>query len=158
MILYTSVEKNKMLRIAFGHLLAVIFLAVFGAIYEKFSHEVYSYYMIYAFFIPLVMGVLPFMSIAVFDIRIPGINSVRLWNYGVATLAVGAVFKGVLDICGTTNRLIVVYPIVAAIFIISAIVIRIRETGPKRIADTGERTGRSFRHKLGPRSYGPGRL
>ena len=33
-----------------------IFIAVFGAIYEKFSHEVYSYYMIYAFMIPLCLG------------------------------------------------------------------------------------------------------
>ena len=36
-----------------------ILFALFGAVYELFSHEVYSYYMIYAFGIPLILGVLP---------------------------------------------------------------------------------------------------
>ena len=38
-----------------------IFFAVFGGIYEYFSHGVYSYFMIYAFMIPLVLGTVPTM-------------------------------------------------------------------------------------------------
>ena len=41
------------------------FLALFGAIYEIFSHEVYSYFMLYAFAIPLAMGLLPYSIIMI---------------------------------------------------------------------------------------------
>ena len=58
MILSTSV------KMAFVHALAAVFLAFFGAVYETFSHEVYSYYMIYAFAIPLVLGTLPLLALA----------------------------------------------------------------------------------------------
>ena len=50
-------------------------LALFGAIYELFSHDVYSYYMIYAFAIPLLMGVLPYEAMLVFN-KYPGRFSV----------------------------------------------------------------------------------
>lgn len=40
-------------------LAATLFFAFFGAVYEAFGHGVYSYFMIYAFAFPLLMGVLP---------------------------------------------------------------------------------------------------
>ena len=40
-------------RTAFVYLLVSLFCALFGAVYEVFSHEVYSFYMIYAFAFPL---------------------------------------------------------------------------------------------------------
>ena len=62
--MYTS-DKNEiihyadsMLHDAFIFLAAGILSAVFGLIYEIFSHEVYSFYMIYAFLILLVPGAL----------------------------------------------------------------------------------------------------
>ena len=112
---------------SFCYLTATIFMALFGAIYERFSHEVYSYYMIYAFALPLVMGVLPGMSIVLFDLRIPSAPAIRLWSYGVATLTVGSAFKGVLDIYGTTNHLIYVYPIAGAMLLLSAVISMILE-------------------------------
>ena len=42
-----------------AYLLAAVCCAAFGAIYECFSHGVYSYYMTYAFMIPLLAGALP---------------------------------------------------------------------------------------------------
>ena len=94
-----------------------VFVAIFGAIYEIFSHEVYSYYMIYAFMIPLVLGVGLYIWMLLFGKKYPEGLSLRMWNYGIITLAVGCVFKGVLEIYGTTNRLIVVYPIAAALLL-----------------------------------------
>ncbi len=122
MTLYTSVEKTRILKMAFGYLAAAIFMALFGGIYEIFSHRVYSYYMIYAFGFPLVMGLLPALAIVIFDLRIPEDNTIRLWNYGVATLTIGSAMKGVIDIYGTTNRLMIVYPLVGVILIIAAVI------------------------------------
>ena len=93
------------------------FLALFGAIYELFSHGVTSYYMIYAFAVPLIMGVLPYEMMLIKNI-FPGKTFADIWNTAIATLSVGCVFKGVLEIYGTTNRLIIVYPIAGTILIL----------------------------------------
>lgn len=117
MTLFTSDNKTRsILKIAYIYLICTVLCAVVGAVYEKFSHEVYSYYMIYAFAIPLVLGAIPLFGIGLFGKNIPGKFSLNAWNSGIATLTVGSFFKGVLDIYGTTNRLIAVYPIVAVIF------------------------------------------
>lgn len=93
------------------------FLALFGAIYELFSHGVTSYYMIYAFAVPLIMGVLPY-EVMLIKNKLPGKVFINIWNTAMATLSIGCLFKGVLEIYGTTNRLIVVYPIVGAALIL----------------------------------------
>ena len=152
--MYTS-DKNEivhyadgMLHDAFLFLAAGIACAVFGLIYEIFSHEVYSFYMIYAFLIPLVPGALLNLVIAWLAVRkekqlrireaatlmiddaafeegtgvfFPGRFTRHAWNSGLATLTVGFLFKGVLDIYGTTNKLIVVYSAAAAVLICAAV-------------------------------------
>lgn len=45
----------------------------------------------------------------------------NLWNSGVACLSVGCVFQGVLAIYGTTNSLIVVYPITGGLLMLLAL-------------------------------------
>ena len=97
-----------------------VFLALFGAIYELFSHEVYSYFMIYAFAVPLLMGVLLYTLMLIKNIQ-PNIYFMNLWNTAIATLSTGCVFAGVLAIYGTTNSLIIVYPIAGAILILLSI-------------------------------------
>ncbi len=116
--MYTS-DKTA-LKNCIGHIFAAAFLAFFGAVYEHFSHEVYSYYMIYAFAVPLLLGALPFGILALKD-KTPDRAFVDLWNSAVAAFAVGSVFRGVLDIYGTTNRLIIVYPIAGAVLAVSAL-------------------------------------
>lgn len=105
MTLFTSdIEQGKRPgKAAFIYLLAAIFTALFGGIYERFSHEVYSYWMIYAFAFPLVGGTLPYM--------LPGVtwNPGSMYHAGIATLTVGSIVKGVLEIYGTTNGLTAVY-------------------------------------------------
>lgn len=121
--MFTSDNKTKsILKIAYIYLICTVLCAVIGAVYEKFSHEVYSYYMIYAFAIPLVLGAIPFFSIGLFGKNMPGKFSLNAWNSGIATFTVGSFFKGVLDIYGTTNRLIAVYPIVSVIFVLTGLI------------------------------------
>ncbi len=118
--MYTS--DKKAIRNCIGHICASLFLAFFGAVYEKYSHEVYSYFMIYAFAIPLLFGALPFGLAALKNVY-PNDLAVNLWNSAIASLSVGSIFKGVLDIYGTTNRLIIVYPIVGIVFAAVSIII-----------------------------------
>lgn len=99
------------------HLIASGFLAVFGLLYELFSHGVYSGWMIFAFAVPLFLGALLYALLLHFD-KAPGRLFLNLWNAGVACLSVGSVFQGVLAIYGTTNALIVVYPIAGGILML----------------------------------------
>ncbi|MBO6040384.1 MAG: hypothetical protein J6P58_04170 [Oscillospiraceae bacterium] len=99
-----------------------LFLAFFGAVYEHFSHGVYSYYMLYAFALPLGLGALPWCVLSLRRRRSPCRAAAQLWDSGVLTLAVGSVFRGVLDIYGTTNRLVIVYPAVGAALLLAGAV------------------------------------
>ncbi|HHV10663.1 MAG TPA: hypothetical protein GXX75_10345 [Clostridiales bacterium] len=111
--MYTSDIEGRYGQInktGFVYLLIALFCALFGAVYERFSHEVYSGYMIYAFAFPLAGGTLPYMMLSVSGCRrLPGRLSLNLYNTGIATLTVGSIMQGVLDIYGTTNDLLKVY-------------------------------------------------
>lgn len=110
-------ELRKQLAI---QLAATVFLAFFGAVYEHFGHDVYSYYMIYAFGFPLILGVVPY-TILLMKNRTPDRVFLNLWNSAVATLSVGSVFAGVLAIAGYTNAKIIVYQIVGFVLAIAAV-------------------------------------
>jgi hypothetical protein len=96
-------------RAGLVYLLASLFCALFGAIYEHFSHGVFSGFMIYAFAFPLVFGALPFFAMSLAGWRLPRRLPFNLYNAGIASLTVGSIFQGVLDIYGTTNNLTAVY-------------------------------------------------
>lgn len=102
-----------------------MFTAFFGGVYELFGHGVYSYYMLYAFAIPLAFGVLPNLIAAVRGTPKPNKIAYNLYNSGVATLTAGSVFEGVLEIYGTTNRLVYIYPIVGITLFWSGIIVHI---------------------------------
>lgn len=92
------------------YLLCTVFCALFGAVYESFSFGVWSFYMVYAFACPLILGALPSAFIASARMaRIPRRAARGLWHAGVAALTVGCIFKGVLDIYGTSSPLTAVY-------------------------------------------------
>jgi len=116
--LFTSETELK--RNLLWNVCATVFLALFGAIYEKFSHEVYSYHMIYAFAVPLLLGVLP-EAVLLLRKRHVGRGALSLWNYGIATLSVGSVFQGALEIYGTTNSLSIVYPIAGGALLLAGV-------------------------------------
>ncbi|HNY18733.1 MAG TPA: hypothetical protein PLQ28_06615 [Flexilinea sp.] len=102
--------KRNMRKISLFYLLNAIFCALFGIIYEQFSHGVYSGYMIFAFAFPLVGGTFPFAVLSLFAHGLlPGRLPRFLYNAGIAALTVGSMMKGVLEIYGTTNDLLKIY-------------------------------------------------
>lgn len=109
-------------KTAFVYLLISLFCALFGAVYEVFSHEVYSFYMLYAFLFPLAGGTFPFLAISLFRKRYPEIVARNVYHSGIATLTVGSIIQGVLEIYGTTNRLTGLYWTVGFILLFVGIV------------------------------------
>lgn len=106
----------------FVYLLISLFCVLFGAVYEHFSHEVYSYYMIYAFLFPLLGGTAVFYGLSLFGKRMPGRIACNLYHSGIATLTIGSLFCGVLEIYGTTNALTSVYWIVGWLFVLAGVI------------------------------------
>ncbi len=89
-----------------------------GIVYELFSHGVISVSMIGAFAVPLILGALPNLIIGLAKLKIPGCASEDLCACGIITLTTGTMFKGVLDIFGTTNSLLKYYFIAGTVFFI----------------------------------------
>lgn len=149
MTLFTSDNRKNLQNNLFSQLCFCIFCALFGAVYECFSHEVYSGFMIYAFAVPLVLAVLPLAWILWRDRgSLPVLQARRLWNYGVITLTVGSLFMGVLEIYGTTNRLAAAYPAAGALLLGAAIAVQAcAKQGGKngKDADGGEADRRASR-------------
>ena len=112
-------NKNKAFKTAFVYLLISLFCAFFGAVYEIFSHGVYSYFMIYAFGFTLAGGTLPFSILALSKTKwYPNKLTYSFYHYGIATLTVGSIVRGVLDIYGTSNDLSNIYWWVGFAFIL----------------------------------------
>lgn len=102
----TDTMSRKAGHTCFAYLLVSIFVALFGGIYEIFSHGVYSGYMIYAFAFPLVGGALPFLTCCLSQrFPHPGALVRNLYHSGIATLTTGSIVRGILEIYGTTNSL-----------------------------------------------------
>ena len=90
-------------------LLASLFCALLGAVYEVFSHGVYSYGIIYAFVFPLVLGVLPLLLITMLQKPYPNRFARSVFHAGIAALTVGSLVSGALEIYGTENPLTLIY-------------------------------------------------
>lgn len=124
--MYTSDNSRDLaVRISVNYVVAALFCAMFGAVYELFSHEVYSYPMIYAFAIPLAGGALPFLAFSagrVRRLRFPGIAARSLYHAGIAALTVGSIMRGILEIYGTTNVLLMAYWIIGGLLIAGAVI------------------------------------
>lgn len=114
-----------MKKIGLKYLLAALFCIVFAAIYEYFSHQVYSDYMIFAFAIPMLGGALPFLLMTAYGSFFPGRTSISLYHSGIMALTVGSIMHGVLDIYGTTNSLINIYWAAGALLIAAGILVAI---------------------------------
>ena len=112
--MYTSDTDQKLRhasKTSLIYLLVACFCALFGGIYEHFSHGVYSYSMLYAFAYPLLGGALPFLALGLSRRRrLPVAPESTLYHCGIATLTLGSIIEGVLEIYGTTNYLTICYP------------------------------------------------
>ena len=103
-------------------LLASVCCAAFGAIYECFSHGVYSLCMMGAFAFPLLFGALPFFLLWKCGKPFPGRTAVNHITAGFAALTVGSIVQGVLEIYGTTNSLSIVYPVTGCILLAAGLI------------------------------------
>ncbi len=107
-------------RTCFTYLIITVFTALFGGVYEAFSHGVWSGWMVYAFAFPLILGALPFGWIALRRKPHPRPWVCRLYHAGVAALTVGSVMQGILAIYGTTNQLTILYWIAGFALLLAA--------------------------------------
>ena len=103
--------KKELLQIRDRWLLATVSTVFFAAVYECFSHQVYSRAMILAFLYPLLGGLLPATLLMMKAELQPGEWARSLWGAGIASLTLGSLFRGALEIYGTTSRLSTVYPV-----------------------------------------------
>ncbi len=114
--------KCTLKKTGFVYIFITMFVALFGAVYERFSHEVFSYYMLYAFAFPLTGGVLPSFCLFCSHLKPPNRVSFNLYHSGIAALTTGSICKGILEIYGTTNHLVTVYWIVGVLLILSGLI------------------------------------
>ena len=99
---------------------------IFGFIYELFSHDVYSKYMMYAFIIPLILGTFGYFIIYILKENKYLTNiGITIYNLSIITFTLGSIMKGVLEIYGTTNKLVSSYFIIGLILFILSILINI---------------------------------
>ncbi len=116
--MYTLDIKKVKIR----YLVIAVICLLFSAVYEYFSHGVFSIYMIAPGMILFLLGyvIVPLMR-KLFD----GI-SFSLYNSFLACLITGSYMKGILDIYGTTNDLLYGYLIADGIFLLLTIIFMIR--------------------------------
>jgi hypothetical protein len=82
-----------------------LFCIAFAYIYSLFSHGVSSPFMSYAFVFSLVLGVGGFAVVG--RLHLKNRTAFNLYNAGIATLTVGSILKGIIDIAGADT----IYPV-----------------------------------------------
>ena len=104
-----------------------LFIALFGFVYEQFSHNVHTFYMWFAWIWPLIFGLIPYTSFYFLPIKqMPGTLTESVYNFGVAMLTVRSIFKGVVIIYNTTNdAMVLVYTIMAIVSLVIGAVLYI---------------------------------
>lgn len=79
-------------------------------VYERYSHEVYSPYMVFAVGFPLIGGLLVTELLGSLPKKYqPNRLAANLYNAGIATFTVGSLLQGALDIYGTANPMMIYY-------------------------------------------------
>ena len=117
-----SAYKDEWLRIACHYLVAAIAAAVVSAIYEYFSHGVYSIFMVGLAMWPLALGALPTWLAALSGAGEPAPLVRTLLAAGVLTLTLGSLVAGVMEIYGSTSAFTPVYWAVGGAIMLAALV------------------------------------
>ncbi len=127
------VSENKSAK---RYLIITLILIAFGMIYEHFSYSVYSPFMAYAFIYPFLGGYLYLKARQQLSLagKVNGLSptAASLHAAAIGFLACGSLFKGILDIYGTTNRLGNVYWIVGIAFLTFSVILSLRKAPPLR--------------------------
>ena len=116
-----SISDIKNYRIAY--LASSGFCLVFALIYEYFSHGVYSRYMLLAFVIPLIGGLISelYTRVAIWRERHGNIAN-QLLGGGIIWMTLGSIANGILNIYGTTNHLVIIFGVVGLVHILASLV------------------------------------
>lgn len=108
------------------------FCAFFGAVYEAFSFGVFSFFMIYSFAAPFIGGML--LLILYKKGKVIRMLSIHLLHMTTVTTALWFIAAGVVEIYGSENHLLLVYPFPAAILFIAMVISLVlpekKETAP----------------------------
>ena len=100
-----------------------VFVVIFGIVYEWFGHGILSMSMILAFLYPFLLGFIPTLALSFSEMMatIPYEKGIRfgcnLFYSGIATLTVGSIAMGVVEIYGTTNRFMIVYTVTGIVML-----------------------------------------
>ena len=89
-------NKKKQLFILIGYIAITAFIALFGAVYEQFSHNAHTPYMWFAWVWVLGFGVIPHLVLCFVPLKnVPGIIPGCIYNFGVAMITCRSLFMGV---------------------------------------------------------------
>ena len=112
--------KTNTLKSLYIYIGITIFIGLFGAIYEMNSNNVFSPAMYLAWIIPCTLGVGVYLILAFAPIKqVPGTLVECIYNFGVAMLTVRSIFIGVIEIYGTTNKvMLATYTILSIVFLV----------------------------------------
>ena len=94
----------------------------FSAIYEYFSHGVYSVFMVGLAVWPLVLGVLPSWLAGIDGAAEPTPLVRTLLAAGILTLALGSLVTGVMEIYGSTSAFTPVYWVLGGAIMLAAFI------------------------------------
>ncbi len=109
-------SKNSTKTTVIVYLVSTFFLIAFNSIYSLFSHGVTSPFMSYAFAYSLVLGVGGFVLLG--SLKLENRIAFNLYNAGIATLTVGSVLHGIIDIAGADTIYPVFYFVVGSVFVV----------------------------------------
>ena len=103
------------------------FIALFGFVYEQFSHNVHTFYMWFAWLWVFVFGFIPYLLLYLLPIkRVPGFLSECVYNFGVAMITFRSIYMGVIIIYNTTGEaMIMTYTIISIISLVVGTVLYI---------------------------------
>ena len=92
-----------------------LFCIAFNYIYSLFGHGVSSPFMSYAFAFSLVLGVGGFIALG--RLNVNNRIAFNLYNAGIATLTVGSLLRGIIDIAGADTIYPVYYFVVGTVLV-----------------------------------------
>ena len=109
------------------YIFITMFVFIFSYIYEIFSHDVYSLYMMLSPLIPLILGVLVnyILYFINTNLKISNLNS-NIHNSIVIALTLYCILNGVLEIFGTTNSLVYLYIYISILLAILNVILFIK--------------------------------
>ena len=96
------------------YLFLTVFCLIFSQIYLHFSHGVTSPFMQFLCLIPFFLGFVPALCLRFIRFDISAFARVT-YRCAVATLTIGSLVRGILDIYGTTSDYLKVYPVLAVL-------------------------------------------